>query len=94
MTNAVLDRVEQMDCQTAMRQLWDYLDTELTEARALAMRAHLVTCGPCYGHYDFARHFLDALEAQLQAQVAPRILHARVLGALRAEGFQPQFGEV
>jgi anti-sigma factor (TIGR02949 family) len=82
-----------LDCYAAMRQLWDYLDDELTESRMLAVQAHLLTCGECYGHYDFARHFLDALEAQLQAECAPAALHARVRETLRAEGFEPKYDE-
>ena len=82
-----------LDCYAAMRQLWDYLDDALTEPRMLAVRAHLLTCGECYGHYDFARHFLDALEAQIQAECAPSALHARVRETLRAEGFEPRYDE-
>ena len=82
-----------LDCHAAMRQLWDYLDEALTEPRMLAVRAHLLTCGECYGHYDFARHFLDALETALAAEPAPAALHARVRETLRAEGFEPRFGE-
>jgi anti-sigma factor (TIGR02949 family) len=87
------EQIAVLDCRAAMRQLWDYLDQALTEPGMLAMRAHLLTCGSCYGHYDFARHFLDALEAQIQAECAPSALHARVLDTLRAEGFEPRFDE-
>ena len=90
-----------LDCRAAMRQLWDYLDQALTEPQMLAVRAHLLTCGECYGHYDFARHFLDVLEARLQAECAPPALHARVRESLRAhvretlgaEGFVPKYDE-
>ena len=82
-----------LDCYAAMRQLWDYLDQALTEPQLLAMRAHLLTCGECYGHYDFARHFLDALEVQMQTERAPSALHTRVRDALRAEGFAPKYDE-
>ena len=82
-----------LDCDAVMRQLWDYLDEALTEPRMLAVRAHLLTCGECYGHYDFARHFLDALETQIQAECAPSALRARVRETLRAEGFEPRYDE-
>ena len=82
-----------LDCYAAMRQLWDYLDQALTEPQMLAVRAHLLTCGECYGHYDFARHFLDVLEVQMQAERAPSALHTRVRNALRAEGFAPKYDE-
>jgi anti-sigma factor RsiW len=76
-----------------MRLLWDYLDEELTERRMLAVRAHLLRCGECYAHYHFARRFLDSLEAALSARSAPPALRARVLRALRAEGFAPEYDE-
>jgi mycothiol system anti-sigma-R factor len=82
-----------LDCRAAMRQLWDYLDEALTEPQMLAVRAHLLFCGECYGHYDFSRHFLDVLEAQMQAECAPSALHARVREALRVEGFAPKYDE-
>jgi mycothiol system anti-sigma-R factor len=85
--------VAPLDCRAAMRQLWDYLDQALTEPCMLAVRAHLLTCGECYGHYDFARHFLDALETALNAECAPSALHARVRESLRADGFEPRYDE-
>jgi len=87
------DAVMVLDCESAMRQLWEYLDDALTEPRMLAMRAHLLGCGACYAHYDFARHFLDALSTALQAECAPPALHDRVRETLRAEGFRPRYGE-
>jgi anti-sigma factor RsiW len=32
---------EMLDCDAVMRQLWDYLDGELTAEREQAIRAHL-----------------------------------------------------
>lgn len=87
------EQIAVLDCYAAMRQLWDYLDEALTDARSLAMRAHLLTCGECYGHYDFAKHFLDALETALAAECAPVALHARVRDTLRSDGFEPRYDE-
>ena len=50
-----------MDCLDVVRQLWDYLDGELTDDRMEAIRAHLAACRNCYPHYDFERAFLDEL---------------------------------
>ena len=36
-----------LDCDSVMRQLWDYLDGELTEDRMEAIRAHLAMCSRC-----------------------------------------------
>ena len=78
--------MEMLDCDTVMRQLWDYLDEELTADRMAAIRAHLSMCARCFPQFEFERSFLDALA---RAQVEPSntdALRARVADALRAEG--------
>jgi hypothetical protein len=82
-----------LDCYAAMRQLWDYLTRRSPSRRCSPCVPTSCTCGECYGHYDFARHFLDVLEAQMQAECAPSALHARVREALRVEGFAPKYDE-
>ena len=75
-----------VDCLGAVRQLWDCLDGELTEARLAAVRGHLERCAACYPHYDFERQFLDALAATRPECAAPDELRDRVVRALRAAG--------
>ncbi|HVE79593.1 MAG TPA: zf-HC2 domain-containing protein, partial [Gemmatimonadaceae bacterium] len=75
------------DCRTAMRQLWDYLDQELTPERMEAMQRHLEKCAGCYPHLDFERAFLDALSGCKETRCAPERLKAKILGKLREAGF-------
>jgi anti-sigma factor (TIGR02949 family) len=75
-----------VDCETVMRQLWDYLDGELTAERMAAIRAHLAVCARCYPQYEFERAFLTALARAQQHPSDPRALSARVASALRDEG--------
>lgn len=77
----------EVDCLSAVRQLWDCLDGELTEERMRVVRAHLERCARCYPHFDFERNFLDALAATRPDCYAPAELRARVVSALRAAGF-------
>ena len=84
---------EKLDCEGAMRRLWEYLDGELTAESRDAVRAHLAGCAACYGHYDFERAFLAALCDAEGSRRAPERLHERVLLALRSEGFVPRYGE-
>jgi len=79
-----------LDCQAAMRQLWDYLDGELSEERMEAMRGHLALCARCYPHYDFERAFLEAVAATRREHAAPGALRERVMAALREAGFAPR----
>ncbi|HEY0930151.1 MAG TPA: zf-HC2 domain-containing protein [Gemmatimonas sp.] len=50
-----------IDCEAAMRRLWDYLDEELDAARLAEMEAHLSNCADCTSHVQFARAFLKAV---------------------------------
>lgn len=76
-----------LDCEAVMRQLWDYLDEELTPDRMHAIRGHLALCQPCTSHMDFESAFLKALADARRAEPASSALRARVLDALRREGF-------
>lgn len=78
---------EMLDCDAVMRQLWDYLDGELTSETETAVRAHLAVCKRCHPQYDFESAFQRALTASRRTHSQPGALKARVLGALRAEGF-------
>lgn len=78
---------EMLDCNAVMRQLWDYLDGELTLETEQAVRAHLAVCKRCYPQYRFESAFLRALAASRREHPGPASLKARVLGLLRAEGF-------
>lgn len=78
-----------IDCETALRQLWDYLDGELTAERMDAVRAHLKACDLCYPHYDFERTFLEMVGTLKTEHADPDALKERVLAALQAEGLTP-----
>lgn len=76
-----------LDCRAAMRQLWDFLDQELTADRMEAMRAHLESCRPCQSHVDFERAFLDAVARVRQERPVSPDLRTRVMEVLKREGF-------
>ncbi|MGH7663705.1 MAG: anti-sigma factor family protein [Gemmatimonadaceae bacterium] len=76
-----------LDCETAMRQLFDYLDDELTEERMVLVREHLELCALCCPHYDFLRAILDALPATRTTAEAPAAVRERVLATLHEAGF-------
>ena len=75
-----------LDCDAVMRQLWDYLDGELTEERMEAIRAHLAVCARCYPQYEFERTFLKTLARVRREHSDYDRLRARVMAALRDEG--------
>lgn len=75
-----------LDCEAVMRQLWDYLDGELTAEREEAIRAHIAVCARCFPQYEFERAFLEALGRARREHTNPDRLRERLLVALRAEG--------
>ena len=76
-----------IDCESAMRQLFDFLDEELTDERMSDVREHLMSCSRCLPHHDFERAFLQALASTRVEHVAPSELRGRVLDSLRKAGF-------
>jgi anti-sigma factor (TIGR02949 family) len=75
-----------------MRQLWDYLDGELTADRMAAIRTHLSLCKCCAPHADFEQAFLAALSRARRIAPATGALRQRVISALRMEGFVEEVG--
>ncbi|GAC1647414.1 MAG: hypothetical protein NVS4B3_01450 [Gemmatimonadaceae bacterium] len=76
-----------LDCHAVMRQLWDYLDGELTTERMDAIREHLAMCARCYPQVEFERTFLETLAHVRREHSDQNRLAERVLAALQAAGF-------
>lgn len=85
MPNAVRD----IDCHSALKQLWDYLDLELTDERMAEVGKHLTSCRHCLPHHDFGRRFLEALEATREENAMPPEVREKVLLQLTISGFAP-----
>lgn len=81
------DDVRAIDCKSALRQLWDYLDSELDEPRMSEVRHHLETCEHCFQNADFSRRFLEALNGARRRQVLPLVVRSQVMAALTEVGF-------
>ncbi len=77
-----------VDCRSAMQQLFDFLDEELTEERMAAVAAHLRDCRACHPHYDFEKLVLDTLHSLREEHAAPSELRTRVRDALQREGMR------
>ena len=76
-----------LDCDAVMRQLWDYLDGELTEERMAAIREHVALCARCYPQLEFERTFLATLDRARREHSDPERVKRRVMATLQAEGF-------
>jgi anti-sigma factor (TIGR02949 family) len=79
-----------IDCDTVMRQLWDYLDGELTPERSDAIRKHVEMCSRCRPHSEFERAFLVAVKRSRREHSQPERLRGVLVEALAEQGFAPQ----
>jgi anti-sigma factor (TIGR02949 family) len=77
-----------LDCDAVMRQLWDYLDGELTAGREAAMREHLAVCARCFPQLEFERAFLETLARARREHSSLEQVRAHVLAVLGNEGFR------
>lgn len=76
-----------IDCETAVRALYDYLDGRLPTATMRIVQGHIETCKACAGHFAFARRVLDLVPAALPLGGDAGALRARIVSSLKAEGF-------
>ena len=51
----------EIDCEGALRHLFDFLDHELGEDERDAMQRHLSTCRSCYSRASFERRLKEKL---------------------------------
>lgn len=74
-----------IDCVTAVRRLWDYLDGRLSPIAHDEVEAHLATCAKCPPHFLFAERMKRALAGASPAVMSHNDearLRQRVRGAL------------
>ncbi|MEP7382048.1 MAG: zf-HC2 domain-containing protein [Gemmatimonadota bacterium] len=82
----MLENTPMLDCRSAMQQLWDYVDGELTPERMQLVRRHLTECAHCHPHEEFAQRFIAVLKATREERRCPNEVRAKVMATLRAEG--------
>ena len=76
------------DCADSLKELYTFLDGELTDERRVAIQTHLDGCSPCGERYDFEAELRVVIQRRCKEQV-PESLKQRVFEALRqadAEG--------
>lgn len=74
--------VAEITCDEAAKRVYEYLDGELDEERAEAIRCHVERCRRCYPMYDWERLFLDVLRERAERPEPSEELRRRVLQLL------------
>ncbi len=88
--HAAADESKMIDCGTAVRMLWDYLDGNLGPREVEAIQRHVNRCSHCFSHADFGQVVLDAIAQARQSQAVDpaAALRERVIARLRADGYE------
>lgn len=72
------------DCNETLRELYLFLDGQLTEADRVHIQQHLDDCSPCLEAYDFEAELRLVIKSRCTDQV-PESLRARIANALERE---------
>lgn len=70
------------DCADSLKELYTFLDGELTVERRLHIREHLDDCQNCYEAFDFEAELRIVVSTRCREEV-PDSLRNRVAEALR-----------
>ncbi len=70
------------DCGVALRELYGFLDGELTAARVSVIRSHLDHCGGCLEAFDFEAELRAAVATCCRGDAVPEGLRSKVLAAI------------
>lgn len=71
-----------IDCEQALRQIYDFIDRELGEVDHEAMHRHLETCKSCFSRVEFERRLKAKLGA-LREEKATEKMSERVKDLLK-----------
>lgn len=74
---------DMLDCESVMRQLWDYLDQQLTPDTMQAIHMHLDHCQRCRPQAEFRRAFERAVAGAREEAGDTDALRERIRLALR-----------
>jgi mycothiol system anti-sigma-R factor len=73
--------IRTIDCEEALRRLFDYLDAELHGEPQREIAAHLERCRTCFSRLEFERRLKTHI-AELSREPVPQTLERRVRGLL------------
>jgi mycothiol system anti-sigma-R factor len=76
------------DCETVLRELYTFLDGELTNGRRQAIERHLDGCHDCIGAFDFEAELKMVIASRCHDE-APPSLRDRIADALERLDTEP-----
>ena len=79
MTSAEHDEV---DCSSALLQVYEYLDGEMGPDNCAKIRAHLAQCGPCLKEYDIDQMLKTLVHRSCGCEAAPTQLRMQIMARI------------
>jgi len=64
----------QIDCDRALIELYEFLDGELTVERRARIELHLNGCQHCFASFDFEQEFRMVVRSKLQAEMPAQLI--------------------
>lgn len=77
------------DCETVLRQIWDYLDDELSASDRAEIERHIRACHHCFDVARFDAAFLGRLRDVKAQPLIIEELRQRLIRQMREEGMPP-----
>ena len=78
-----MNDIRPIDCEEALRRLFEYLDAELDGEPQLAMEQHLERCRTCFSRLEFEKR-LKAHIGDLGSEPVPPEIEQRIRRALES----------
>ena len=76
------------DCNETLREIYEYLDGELTNDEKARLRHHLEECQPCFEAFDFEAELREVIRKRCTESV-PNSLRDKVRLALEQADAEP-----
>jgi mycothiol system anti-sigma-R factor len=73
------------DCSDVVQRVWAFLDSELDDASAEAIRQHLSACEGCLDRFDVDQAFKSLLHRSCGGDVAPSHLRDKIVAQLTTD---------
>lgn len=73
----------EIDCEQALKQLFEYIDHELDEGEQAAMEHHLHTCKSCFSRLEFERRLKEKVGGLREAEASEGV-STRIKGLLKS----------
>ncbi len=66
------------DCNETLRELYAFLDSELTDDTSVSIRAHLEACPDCHQAFDFHAELKIVIAEKCRSDEMPPTLLAKI----------------